>query len=110
MPVPELQKLCLNCQHFEFEFSHDWGVGGDQAGLTFRCEQDRYDLKGRDLKQGQFLMYMYMGQKCEHFKILDFTGPKGRAGLPSGESFGSGGSIESGPPLGDTAGQQDLKA
>lgn len=96
--MPEVQKLCLNCQHFEFEFSRDWGVGGDQAGLIFRCDQDRYDVKGREISHPQFLMYQYMGQKCSEFQVLDFTGPKGRAGLPSGESFGAGGSIAVGPP------------
>lgn len=94
MPEVQVQKLCCNCQHFDFEFSHEWGVGGDQSGLTFRCEQDRYDIKNRPMQQGQFLMYMYMGQQCEHFQVLDFRGPKGRAGLPSAETFGGGGLLQ----------------
>lgn len=91
--MPELQKLCLNCQHFEFDHQP-----AHMGLLTFRCDQDRYDVKGRAVAHGQFLMYMYMGQKCDQFTVLDFTGPKGRAGLPSGEQFGGGGLLQVDPP------------
>lgn len=98
--MPEVQKLCLNCQHFEFEFAveRDKATGDTVAALTFRCDKDRYDVKGREISHPQFLMYQYMGQRCSDFQVLDFTGPKGRAGLPTGESFGAGGSIAVGPP------------
>ena len=100
MGIPELQKLCLNCQYFEFDFAveRDSRPGEKVVALTFRCEQGRYDVKGRAIAHGQFLMYMYMGQQCEYFQVLDFRGPKGRAGLPSAETFGGGGAIQSSPP------------
>lgn len=110
MHVPEVQKLCCNCQHFEFEFAVEVDRVTDEQSreLTLRCDQDRYDIKGREVAHGQFLMYMYIGQKCEHFKVLDFTGPKGRAGLPSGESFGGGGSISAPPPPSEVAAIPEL--
>lgn len=96
--MAQVQKLCVNCQHFsiEFELHGELGANGE---LHFACDQSKYDLKGRDLKQGQFLMYMYMAVPCDKFQTIDFTGPKGRAGLPSGEQFGSGGALQMGPPL-----------
>lgn len=108
--MPEVQKLCCNCQHFDFEYNvaRDPLSGSKECELTFRCEQDKFSLKGRTLAHGQFLMYMYMGQKCEHFKVIDFTGPKGRAGLPSGESFGGGGSISAPPPPDEVAAMPEL--
>lgn len=98
MCVPELQKLCCNCQHFEFDYGGKRDPIAEYQPLTFRCDQDRYDVKGRAIAHGQFLMYMYMGQQCEHFQVLDFRGPKGRAGLPSGEQFGGGGLLQVDPP------------
>jgi len=108
--MPEVQKLCCNCEHFNFDFAveRDKATGEKTAALTFRCEKSRFDVKGRAIGHPQFLMYMYMGQKCSEFTVLDFTGPKGRAGLPSGESFGAGGSIAVGPTPSEIAQTPEL--
>jgi len=95
-----VQKLCVNCQHLDvtYEKWHNEDDGEQQSELTFRCGEGKFDLKNRPLGHAQFVMYMYMGQKCELFKILDFSVPQGRAGLPSGEQFGSGGLLQVDPP------------
>lgn len=98
--MPEqVQKLCVNCQHLQVAYE-EWTNedGGQHNELTLRCEQNRFDLKNRPLVHSQFLMYMYMGQKCEDFKVIDFSAPQRRTGLPSGEQFGSGGLLQVDPP------------
>jgi len=99
-PATAVQKLCVNCEHFAMRFRGDDLKPNEEVlnVLQFRCEQGKFDLKGRPLAHGQFIMYMYMGQRCDKFQVLDFSGPKGRAGLPSGEQFGSGGLLQVDPP------------
>lgn len=86
-PRPMIPRLCLYCEHFALSYKDSEPGAGDRA-LVLRCQKGKFNLAGRQLDgPAQLRQYVHMGQKCEAWEVVQ------NKGVPSGESFGKGGSL-----------------